>query len=314
MSKQDGLEHLQKKFHNYSNDFGKHNKILITILFNFFLLVSPVYAGNSFQYAKPIQTDSSLGYKSVVLDKDVYAHSHQFQDLRVLDGKDEEVPYFLNRIFDTATSQEKEGFIQSENAPYVITQERNDTVITIEVSRPFAFRLELNTDDIFERNYGLYGINGETKRYLLEGTLANLPLDPTLPLKKDMVWADTTPVNQLQLVIHNRDDQPINLKSVKISYYLTKLVFRDLGNTHYRLTYGNDALSSPLYAIMNEKPALKKEALTQATLGAEVSTPSKPQEPVNPTNHKPLLDLTISALALLLLTGIGLSLRKNNSK
>ncbi|WP_459929261.1 hypothetical protein [Desulfosporosinus burensis] len=68
--------------------------------------------------------------------------------------------YFLDSIRDAATSKEKESFIQSEEAPFVITQVRNDTVITIEVNHLFAFRLDLNTNDMFERNYALYGLNG----------------------------------------------------------------------------------------------------------------------------------------------------------
>jgi len=38
--------------------------------------------------------------------------------------------------------------------------------------------------NIFERNYALYGLNGETKRYLLEGRLENLPLDSSLPISR----------------------------------------------------------------------------------------------------------------------------------
>ncbi|HBW35415.1 MAG: hypothetical protein VR66_19100 [Peptococcaceae bacterium BRH_c23] len=291
------------------------HKLIITILLSTFLLVAPAYAENSFLYSKPIQTDNSPGYKFVVLDKEVYAHSNQLQDIRIFDETDEEVPYFLDSIRDAATSKEKESFIQSsEEAPFVITQVRNDTVITIEVNHLFAFRLELNTNDMFERNYALYGLNGETKRYLLEGRLANLPLDPSLPIKKDIVWSDTNPVDQLQLVIHNRDDKPINLKSVRISYYLNKLIFKDLGNTHYRLAYGNNAINSPHYDIMDYKTTVKKETLIPATLGAEVSTPPKTQLPESPTNYKLLFNLTISALALLLIIGIGLSLRKKNPK
>ena len=274
------------------------HKIIMAILFSIFLFVAPVYAENRFLYSKPIQTDNSPGYKSVVLDKAVYAHSNQLQDLRIFDETDEEVPYFLVSIRDATTSIDKEGFIQSEEAPFVTTQVRSDTVITIEVNYLFAFRLELNTDDMFERNYALYGIDGETKRYLLEGRLENL------------VWADTNPVDQLQLVIHNRDNKPINLKSVRISYYLNKLVFKDAGNNHYRLAYGNDSISSPYYDIMDYKTTVKKEALTLAKLGAEVSIPPMTQLPENPTNHKLLFSLTITALALLLMTGIGLSLRK----
>ena len=286
----------------------------MAILFSIFLFVAPVYAENGFLYSKPIQTDNSPGYKSVVLDKEVYAHSNQLQDLRIFDETDEEVPYFLVSIRDATTSKEKEGFIQSEEALFVTTQVRNDTVITIEVNYLFAFRLELNTDDMFERNYALYGLNGEMKRYLLEGRLADLSLDTFLPIKNDIVWPDTNPVDQLQLVIHNRDYKPINLKSVRISYYLNKLVFKDLGDTHYRLAYGNNAINSPYYDIMNYKITVNEETLTQATLGAEVSNPPKTQLPENPTNHKLFFTLTISALALLLMIGTGLSLRKKNPK
>ena len=261
-------------------------KIIITFLVSIFWLVTPVYAGNGFQYSKPILTDNLPGYKSVVLDKEVYAHSNQLQDLRVFDEMDEEVPYFLDSIRDATTSKEKEGFIQSEEASFVTTQVRDDTIITIEVNYLSVFRLELNTDDLFERNYALYGLNGETKRYLLEGRLENLPLDSSLPISDDIVWVDTNPVDQLQLVIHNRDNKPIKLKSVRISYYLNKLVFKNLGNTHYRLAYGNYDTSSPHYDIMDYKTTVNKETLTQATLGVEVSNPPKPQLAENPSNHK----------------------------
>ncbi|HWQ43954.1 MAG TPA: DUF3999 family protein [Desulfosporosinus sp.] len=290
------------------------HKIVITLLFGLFLFVAPVYAGNDFQYSKPIQTDNSPGYKYVVLDKEVYAHSNQLQDLRVFDETDAEVPYFLDSIRDATTSKEKEGFIQSELAPFAITQDRNDTLVIIEVNHLFAFHLELSTDDIFERNYGLYGINSESKRYLLEGTLSNSPLVPSLTNSKDMVWSDNSPVDQLQLVIHNRDNKPINLKSVKISYYINKLVLKDLGNTHYRLTYGNAATSSPRYDIMDYKTTIKKRSLTQAMLGTEVSIPPKTQLPENPTPNRLLFNLTSSALALLLIAGIGLSLRTKHLK
>lgn len=316
MSKQDDSKQLLEKYYYFANDFKKKHKVLIAILFSFFLLVAPVYAVNSFQYSRPIipEPNNSLGYKSIVLDKAVYAHSNQLQDLRVFNETDEEIPYFLVSIRDAGTSKEKEGFIQSEEAPFVTTQERNDTLITIEVNRLFAFRLELNTDDMFERTYALYGINGNTKRYLLEGTLANLPLDPSHPIENEIVWADTNPVDQLQLVIHNRDNQPINLKSVRISYYLNKLVFKDLGNTDYRLVYGNGAISSPDYGIIDNEIILKKKTLPIAMLGAEVSTPPQMLLPESPTNHKRLINLTISALALLLIIAVGLSQRKKSRK
>jgi len=301
---------------------GKHDAIevqavnmlskVITLLFSFFLIATPVYAESSFQYSKPIQTNDLAGYKSVILDKEVYAHSRQLQlqDLRIFDKLDHEVPYFLISILDASTTKEKESFIHSEETPYATTQDGNDTVITIEVNRLNGFLLKLNTDDLFERTYVLYGMNGETKWYLSEGTLVNQPLDPSLTIQKDIKWTSTNPFDTLRLVIHNRDNKPLNLKSISFSYYLDKLVFQDLGNTQYRLAYGNDTLSTTQYNMLNYKSSVGNEPLTQATLGAEVSTPPQAQLPEKAMKYKLLFYSTISALALFVVIGIGFSLRR----
>ncbi|WP_157998499.1 hypothetical protein [Desulfosporosinus sp. OT] len=272
---------------------------IATILVSFFLLATPVYAESSFQYSKPIQTNNLAGYKFIVLDKDVYAHSNQpqLQDVRIFDDKEQEVPYF------------QDSSIAATTTPYSTTQDGNDTVITIVVNHLNGFRLELRTDDTFERNYVLYGMSGKAKWYLSEGTLVNHPLEPSLP-KKDINWTSTNRFDELKLVIHNRDNQPINLKSVRFSYDLDRLVFKDLGNSHYRLAYGNTASGSPQYDVTDYKTIITREPLTQATLGAEVSTPPLPQPPDNQKNFKPLFIIAISALALLLMSGIGLSIRK----
>jgi hypothetical protein len=185
---------------------------IITILFIFLLqLVTPVYAGSSFQYSRLIQTDNLIGYKSVVLDKAVYAHSDHLNDLRVINDKDEEVPYFLASIRDASTETEKESFILSEEAQYISTQDGTDSIITIQVNHLNAFRLEVNTDDIIERTYGLFGVKDESTHYLSEGELFNiLPSDSSV--KKDIEWTNNPPIDKLRLIIHNRDGKPIKLK------------------------------------------------------------------------------------------------------
>ena len=60
--------------------------------------MTPVYAGSSFQYSRLIKTDNLIGYKSVVLDMAVYAHSNRLNDLRVINDMNEEVPYILASI------------------------------------------------------------------------------------------------------------------------------------------------------------------------------------------------------------------------
>jgi len=310
LSKQDDLQQPLAKYRNFLSGLNMHK--IATLLLSFFLFAAPAYAVSGFQYSKPIETDNLNGYKFVVLDKDVYAHSDQLQlqDLRIMD-QNQEVPYFLDSIHDAATTKEKESFIKSEEITFVTTQDGSDTVLTIAVNHLNGFRLELSADAMLERTYALYGLSGETKWYLSEGTLANLPTDPSYPTKKEINWNSSNPFDNLKLVIHNRNDKPLDLKSLRFSYYLDRLVFKNLGNRHYRLVYGNKTISSPPhYDIMDYTTTVKKEPMTQATLGAEISTLPQSQPPENPENHQLLFIITIPALALLLLTGLKLSLRK----
>lgn len=304
---------------NKHNDFKRllisyPYHIIITILFIFLLLlVIPVYAGSSFQYSRQILTDNSIGYKSVVLDKAVYAHSDHLNDLRVINDKDEEVPYFLASIRDASTETEKKSFILSEEAQYISTQDGTDSIITIQLNHLNAFRLELNTDDLKEHTYGLFGVKDESTHYLSEGELFNLlPSDSSV--KKDIEWTNNPPIDKLRLIIHNRDSELINPKSITVKYYLNKLVFKDLGNSQFWLAYGNDTLRSPIYEVLNYKAILKSESVTQTELGAEVKNPSKTDTPRTPTKYKLLSNSTLTALVLLMLLGVGLGLRNKNNK
>jgi hypothetical protein len=290
---------------------------IITILFIFLLLlVAPVYAGSSFQYSKLIKTDNLLGYKSVVLDKDVYAHSNHLNDLRVINDKGEEVPYFFASIRDASTIKEKESFILSEDAQYISTQDGTDSIITIQVNHLDAFRLELNADDIRGRTYGLFGVKDESMYYLSEGELFDLlPSDSSV--RRGIEWTNNPnnpPVDKLRLTIHNLDGKPIKPKSVTVKYHLTKLVFKDLGNSQFRLAYGNDALRSPIYEVLNYKAILKSESITQTELGAEVKTPTKTDTPGTSTKYTLFSTNTLTALALLMLLEIGLGFRSRKKK
>lgn len=278
---------------------------IITLLFFYFLIVTPVYAENRFQYSRPIQTDTLIGYKSIVLDKDVYAHSNQLNDLRVLNDKDEEVPYFIASIRDASTETDRGSFILSEEAQYVTTQDGTDTIIAIQLNHLNAFRLELETDDTLKRTYGLFGVNDQSTHYLSEGELFNrLPSDSSV--KKDIEWTNNPPVDKLRLIIHNRDAKPVILKSIRVKYHLTKLIYKDLGSSQYRLTYGNNTLRFPLYDAMINKRTVNKEVVTPSKLGAEIPTPPITAPPKTPSNQKLLLIILFSIIISLLLLGLGL--------
>ena len=278
------------------------------------LPVTLVHAGSNFQYSRLIQTNNLIGYKYVVLDKTIYDHSDHLNDLRVINDKGEEVPYFLASILDASSATEKESFTLSEVAQYSATQAGTDSIITIPLNHLNAFRLELNTDDRIERTYGLFGVKDGSTYYLSDGEL--FPLLPSDSSVKNYIeWTNNPPVDKLRLIIHNINGKPITLKSVTVKYYLNKLVFKeDLGNSQFWLAYGNNTLRSPIYDVLDYKAILKSESVTQTQLGVEVKTPSKADTHGTLMNYKLLLNSTLTAFVLLMLLGVGLSLRKKNKK
>lgn len=288
-----------------------HKMITIFFIFLLLLIETPVYAGSSFLYTRLIETDNLNGFKSVVLDKDVYTHSNQLNDLRVLNNKDEEVPYFIASIHDAFSETVKESFILSEEAQYVSSQEGTDTIITIQVDHLNAFRLELNTDDMIERTYGLFGVNAQSTHYLSEGELSNLlPSDSSM--NTTIEWTNNPPIDKLRLIIHNRKGNPINLKSVTVYYHLNKLIFKDPGDGQLRLAYGNDALRFPIYEGLNFKATLKSESVTQAELGVEVKSSLSTDTSRTPTKYKLLSNSMLTVLVLLMLFVVGTLLKKKN--
>ncbi|MFZ3131120.1 MAG: hypothetical protein WA125_08485 [Desulfosporosinus sp.] len=303
---------------------SKNMPKIIPILFIFLFLllpVTPVYAGNSFQYLRLIQTDNSLGYKSIVLDQAVYAHSNLLNDLRVINDQDEEVPYLLASLRDASTETEKEAFLLSEEAQYTSAQDGTDSIITIQLKRPNAFRLELNLalnpDARIARTYGLFGVKDQSTHYLSEGELFD-PLPSNSSVKQAIEWTDHPLLDKLRLIIHNRDGQPLNLKSVTVKYHLNKLVFKDPGNSQLRLAYGNANLRSPIYEVLSYQAILKNERFTPTELGPEVKIPSQTDTPPAPTKDKLLLTGALTALGLLVFLGVGLRFwtrkRKKKSK
>ncbi|MHB8074492.1 hypothetical protein [Desulfosporosinus fructosivorans] len=288
-----------------------HRLITILNIFLLLLLATPLYAGSSFQYIRQIQSDNLIGYKSVVLDKDVYAHSNQLADLRVLNDQDEEVPYVIASVQDASTETAKASFILLEEAQYVSTQEGTDTIITIQANHLNAFRLELITNDTIERTYGLFGVTDQSTHYLSEGELSNLPPSDS-SMKKAIDWTNTPPVDKLRLIVHNRDAKPIILNSINVKYYLTKLVYKDLGNSEYRLAYGNDTLRSAIYDVPVNKAIINKEVITQSTLGAEISAPTIATPPKTFSNHKLLFIIPSLVVIFLLILGVRRKIKKTD--
>ena len=312
MCKLDELKRLGISYPTLNYSWFNTMHKIITLLFIFLLvLATPVYATNSFQYSRTIQTDNSIGYKSITIDQAVYSHSNHLNDLRVLNDKDEEIPYYLVSIRDTSMEKEKESFILAEEAQFITNQNGTDSIINIPVNNPNAFYLKINSEDRFERTYGLFGITTTSKRYLADGTFTSPSLDLPFPIQQEITWTDTNPVDHLELIIHNRVAPPITIQSINVKYYLTKLVFKDLGDSHYRLAYGNELLRPPIYDLINYAE-IDKKSISHSLLGPEIFTPLLKNLSKTPIYQSLLFRITLAAGSLLLIIGFWFRWKKKN--
>ena len=275
------------------------------------LLTTPVNAGSDFQYTRLIQTDNFKGYKSVVLDKAVYAHSDHFDDLRVINDKGEELPYILTSFLDASSETEIKSFVLTQEVQFSTTQDGTDSIITIQVDHLNAFRLELNAEEVNARTYGLFGLIDTSTHYLSEGELFT-SLHSDSSVKKDIEWINNPSIDKLRLIIHNREGKPIKLKSVTVYYHLSKLLFKDPGNSQLWLAYGNDTLRSPIYEGLNYKALSKSESVTQTELGMEVKKAISTDTPQTPTKYKLVLISILTVIVLLMLFGVWTLLKNKN--
>jgi len=288
-----------------------HKITTIVFILLLMLLTTPVNAGSDFQYTRLIQTDNFKGYKSVVLDKAVYAHSDHFDDLRVINDKGEELPYILTSFLDASSETEIKSFVLTQEVQFSTTQDGTDSIITIQVDHLNAFRLELNAEEVNARTYGLFGLIDTSTHYLSEGELFT-SLHSDSSVKKDIEWINNPSIDKLRLIIHNREGKPIKLKSVTVYYHLSKLLFKDPGNSQLWLAYGNDTLRSPIYEGLNYKALSKSESVTQTELGMEVKKAISTDTPQTPTKYKLVLISILTVIVLLMLFGVWTLLKNKN--
>lgn len=204
------------------------------------------------------------------------------------------------RLSNSYTDASWNSFVKSASAEFTMKNEKNSSILTIANPQKLNIkRIILEIDENFQRPYQLYSDNlsGQIKK---SGEVYNLQLENTkvsgtsINLDKQPLFAET-----LVVKIDNRDDRPLSVKSVKIEYYIDKLVFPDLGNTPYRLYFGNKAALKPQYEIELQKAYIEQEMQDACSLG-EITEKAKPTE-AESLNMKYILNGIIILVSILLI-------------
>lgn len=126
-------------------------------------------------------------------------------------------------------------------------------------------RLKIMSDDHFKRKYDLYYKNNADKDYtqLTSGEICQLKLQNFKVEKTGIMFnRDSKPylvADAIKLIIYNKDNKPINIKDIEISYYVDKIIFEDDGSSKYKVLFDNKDAQNPSYDIESYKNYIEKE-------------------------------------------------------
>jgi hypothetical protein len=165
---------------------------------------------------------------------------------------------------------------------------------TLEYYRPIAIRTI--TDTVKNTLKPVYNYTT-----LYSGTISSLE-------DKDFFFP-TTPINNLEVLISDFDNESLTIDSVEVSGYIYQLIGRFKGEGKYILAYGNGDLHTPKYDIEKFSTHLSKE-LDVATLGSEQNYAETTVEPSVSYFSKPWL-WAVMAIVILILGWFSLKMMNN---
>jgi hypothetical protein len=247
----------------------------------------------NFRFTAILTTEDEQNYTAVRLTPEVVGKLKSDLSDMLLVSNGRAVPYFINSC----------PFTETLTPAMSVRQDGKTTVIGLDGLRNLTLsEIEIKTDDMFKRN--VY-VNGHAY------TLYNLVFgsgsyrDLTVPMNGYMCLSD-----QLDILIDNGDDAPIEIDSVSVSYTVYDAVFQNT-RSPVTLYLGDDAISGPpRYDIINYKEHIIAEGYGISGIG-EISEQSVESEkvPITP-DYTMLFNIIIVVAAVLLAVLLIIQLKK----
>ncbi|SNS51728.1 hypothetical protein SAMN05446037_10121 [Anaerovirgula multivorans] len=178
-----------------------------------------------------------------------------------------------------AIYEEYKGFKKIDHKVEV-NKESNETILNIHNRDRLRINsIRIISKDDFNRSYKLYITNGEGEKLkeVRKGEIYRLNLNQVKAENTSIQIGCTTgefiTSEHLQVVIKDRDDYPINIEGVEISYYIDKMVFKSNDTDKIHILFGNEEISKPHYDIstyIEEIEKVKQESTSLSDLVEKV--------------------------------------------
>lgn len=174
-------------------------------------------------------------------------------------------------------------------------------------------KLKINSINIksqgdFKRAYRVYSADDQGNRLerVAEGEIYSFDLESftakhtIIPMEEEYYVSS----QYIQIVIEDRDDYPVDIQGIEISYYRDKVVFKSKSNEEIYLLFGNDEVSAPNYDIGAYIEEVEKVDQEQATLSPEIEQrmTTKPQPEQIKMDYKWILNGLVVVVSIFLIT------------
>ncbi len=285
--------------------------VLIVILFFSIHIVSFANENSDdWKFSKKINYSDGNEYKSFFLDEEVYRYSKDdLSDIRIINDKNEFVPYYiLNKYCMDEQEGLYENYKKTKHPNFKINIKNNDTVILIDNKNHLNINdIKIISKDDFKRNYDIYYKNDEYGEFEKadSGTIYKINLE-NYKEEKNIIVLDSISnyfikSDSIKMVIHNKDDRPINIENIQINYYIDKVVFKRDSRNKYTVLFGSEYAGTPSYDIQSYKNYIEKENQEICTLSDLIERNIKYEKKEDEkSNYELILNIIVILISLIL--------------
>ena len=196
-------------------------------------------------------------------------------------------------------NEEKKAFIQSFDAQFQVQNEGRETILELNPDELYNLKISqitFITDDTFMRNVSCPFGSGQLYNLIFDDTrLTSLSLNAG-----GKVYDSTEP---FRITIANKDDAPIDIERLVISYECDRLVFKAEPGETYTLAFGNDGLPAPEYDIMSYAPYILNGPLDSCVISPAVlsGSPAPGEKDSAGESGSLYLNLLLGALSVVMI-------------
>lgn len=143
---------------------------------------------------------------------------------------------------------------------YEVKNAQRETIITVKNPKKLHIkRVVFDVEGNFQRNYSVYA-EVKAVSLLQSGEMYNLQFAGVNIANKGIALNKQLSAEAFAIKVYDRDDRPLQIKEIRVEYFVDKLVFPDLGDGPYRLYFGNSKAEKPVYELALQRNFVEKEA------------------------------------------------------